>query len=369
MALSSTLGCGSATSLVGGDASTNPDTSQTSALCAISSTPATPFDVSFHFRADGAKPVYVHKGCIGVDYGVSSCASGFTAQLGPVYQCGKCECSAPLSMCERPTCGACYPDEGAAVAPGTAIDSEWSAVGIEFGENASGQCTTTTVLPGAKYRVSIRVFDNAADAEKNAGGWIATSDFTLPAAGGVVDVPLGAAHPESCEPAAGVTAPACTGAEPRDHACSVAAPFSFRWDGGLAQNTESFSVAAPAKLTATVTEGGANDVVKACDVAIPQCSADARVVTAGDLSRALTAPSVAAAFAKPMKVYGADTRPVDGTILIVERADGTAIGLGNPCFSGVGTCNDPTTDMLTLRDLLQRLGATVTKTACPDLPL
>jgi hypothetical protein len=99
---------------------------------------------------------------------------------------------------------------------------------------------------------------------------------------------------------------------------------------------------------------------------IPRCSGDARVVTTSDLTRALLAPSVAAAFATPTPVFGEDARPVDGAILVIRRADGKSIGVGGRCRAGSSLCARPLTDELAaLPELFSRLQSQRTLQSCP----
>jgi hypothetical protein len=277
------------------------------------------------------------------------------------------------ATCTAVTCGACYPDEGRPVASGAPLDQPWTAFGEQLGWNSGGQCLKTTMLPAGKYRVAIRAYDNAADAQKGAGGWVVTRDFELPAPGGVVEVPLGAAAPESCEQHTGASAKPCTGKEARDVACNLTEGLTFASEGGLAFSSDSYTITGPATFTATRTfleqAPTPRPAPLTCTAPIARCSADARVVTTSDLARALSAPSVASAFASPMPVFGLDSRAGDGAILVVHRADGKSLGLGGRCSvaSSGFTCTPITDEMLALSDLLYRLATTSIQTSCPAL--
>lgn len=65
-----------------------------------------------------------------------------------------------------------------------------------------------------------------------------------------------------------------------------------------------------------------------CTTEIGGCAASA--IAVGDVERALAHPDVLAAFAAAMTFYGADSRPVDGTIFRITR-EGKSIDVGDPC--------------------------------------
>jgi hypothetical protein len=340
--------------------------STTSALCAVSTTESPPFGVTFRFRA-GDVPAYVHTdGCTGQEWGVSSCASGFTEQLGPIFgACGLCECGA--SSCQVGSCGQCYPDKGVAIAPGTSFDAPWTGESDELGKRSDGQaCESMKALPAAKYRVAIRAYDNASDAEARIGGWIATRDFDLPAPGGVVDVPLGGPGPESCEPPAGTALAACTGREARDVACDLGTTYRFERDGGeLSLWFERFSLDPPALFTGTRTSNDApGGSPETCAVQIPRCSADARVITTADLTRALAAPSVASAFGATMSFLG--SMGGMSTYLVIQRGDGNSLGIGGECAATDTLCRPLTDELRAVSTILGQLESDLVNRHCPD---
>jgi hypothetical protein len=339
----------------------------TSALCAISTTETPPFQVTFRFRASGNVPVYLHRaGCAGDEWGVSSCASGFAERLGPLFgSCGLCECGG--STCSAVTCGACYPDQGVAIAVGMSLDVPWTGESVELGVRPGGDsCEATKVLPAAKHRVAIRTYDNAGDAEARIGGWIATGDFDLPAPGGVVDVPLGGPGPEMCEPPMGATLAACTGHEARDAACDLGAAYTFEQQGGeLSLWYESFSLTPPAVFTGRRTSNESPPAPpETCMAQIPRCSADARSITTADLTRALATQSVASAFASPMSFFG--SKEGFSQFLVVQRTDGKSLGIGNECDPGDKLCLPLTDEMRALAQILRQLESDLLNRHCPD---
>jgi hypothetical protein len=358
-------GCGRAHPLTSSNADAGGPPSTTTALCAVTTTQKPPFAVTFRFRADGNAPVYVRTSCGSTSYVVSACASGFATPLGPLdFSSGICECGTP---CSPVTGGSCLPDEGTAISPGASLDKPWTGIGVELGVANGSQCTNSAPLPAAKYRVAIRAYDNADDAAKGTGGWIATRDFELPAPDGVVDVPLGANAPETCE--TGAATRNCTGNEARDVACDLAQTVTFESQGGeLAPSFETYTIEPPARFTATSTSnlGEPGPATKTCSTAIPRCSADARVVTTADVARALAAPSVASAFASPMALFG-----IQGTfssVFVVRRPDGASFAIGDDCppndHSG---CRPITTDLKALARVLSRLEGALINRSCPAL--
>ena len=164
-------------------------TMTTDPLCAVSTTRQPPFLVTFRLQTDGASPVYVHQGCIGVTFDVSACASGYAERLGPDYHCA---CVCEDATCVGPVvCGACYPDAGEAVMPGAPLEVRWDAIRTTDDTKAGFACVHSRALPAGKYRVSVRVFDDPEAARTSAGGRTVTQDFDLPAPSDTVAVALG----------------------------------------------------------------------------------------------------------------------------------------------------------------------------------
>lgn len=118
---------------------------------------------------------------------------------------------------------------------------------------------------------------------------------------------------------------------------------SFGWEGGNALSLDSVQIQAPHTLVATrqfrLSPGRPNQT---CSAEFPVCSRDARVVTTGDLVRALAHPNVQTSFEVTLPVYGRDARPVDGSLLVIRRSDGSSLGIGEACTA---------TDMLCARSL------------------
>ncbi|MEA2696812.1 MAG: hypothetical protein QOI66_1083 [Myxococcales bacterium] len=310
-----------------------------SGMCAVASTAQAPFPTEFRFHNTGTAPLFVSIGCLGVEYGLSSCASGFRDQLAPGFACGGCPCGDTNCKDTGVVCGPCMGPAGQLVAPGESAAVPYSGTSSRTENLAGRSCVRTQTPPAGRYRVAIRIYATADAAAGMVGGQIVTLDFQLPADQGVVDVPLVADQP--CDATPDGDAPACTGAQAHDVACALPQPFDFATEGGLALSRDSASVAPPARYTRTRTFVDPAMPARTCDAPIPRCSRDARVVTTGDLTAALNAPGVQASFTKELSVFGYDSRANDGGILILRRPDGTVLGIGEDCSLTVTGCNKP----------------------------
>jgi len=316
-------------------------------------TPVTspPYPTELRFRNDGATPLYLHTGCIGLEYGISSCASGYRDSLEPTYHCA-CQCESTTCM-GGVSCGACPAPTGAPVAAGSFVKVMWDAVERVDEDRGTYTCVRSRLVSPGRHRIAIRVYDDADSARDLRGGRIVTQDFDLPVAGGVLQVPLSVLQPDPCAGPAATTTPACTGAEPRDSACTLPLSMSYGADGGLVYRTRSSSIAPLAAYSVTQKFPGSTTMPdQQCMAALPLCARDARVVTTSDLTRTLTNPVVAGAFGADMPVFGYDSRPVDGTILVLRRADGQTVGIGS---SRPGAVVPP--ELLEAQKLLSRLDA------------
>lgn len=314
------------------------DSGQPPAACVVDPAGRTaPFPTQFRFRNDTDAPVFINKGsqCGGVDFSVSSCASGFRDRLGPVFTCA---CACDSTVCTGSlACGPCPPSEALAIAAGTTTAVDWSAV-VTTVEQKSGvqgvpfMCLRHTALPAGRYRVAIRVFDDAASAAKNTGGRTVTRDFSLPADTTAVDVPLSANPLDTCDATPAAAAPTCTGGEARDVPCSLPEPLDFALEGGNGPTSESSRLEAPAAYThQRVARSAPTQPVLTCAGAIPRCARDSRVVTTADVTRVLGGAGVRAAFAANTPVYGYDQRANDGGVWVLRRSDGTSLAIGTAC--------------------------------------
>jgi hypothetical protein len=182
------LGCDPATS---GPIPTGvPQTDGTSlpvpAECRVETGRAAPYQVTFRFRNARPDTVYIYDFCR-IQYSISSCASGFRDDLAP-NQSLPCSCDF-AGQC--PVGGPCGRAAGP-IAPGAVEDVVWSGTReIQIHRDAY-ECTTTRVVPPGRYRVTLPLFASPATAQARAPLLTtATAEFTLPAAGDLVEVTTG----------------------------------------------------------------------------------------------------------------------------------------------------------------------------------
>jgi len=297
-------------------------------MCAVA-TPSTspPYPTEIRFKNDSGAPVYVYQGCLPVDFGVSSCTSGFRDGLGPTYTCA---CGCEMASCTGGlACGQCAPLSGTKIDAGQSLSYAWSAYATSTEDRGTYTCVNSRALPAGRYRIAIRVFDDATSAGSKQGGRLVTQDFQLPTAAGVLEVPVGTVQSDPCGAAPTAATPPCTGAEAHDQACALPFTMAYGADGGRGISLDSVLLMPPAAYTLTRTFSDSAKPTAQCTAALPICSRDARVVTAADVTRVLTQPTVAAAFGADTPVVGYDSRPTDGRILLLHRPDGESLGIGD----------------------------------------
>jgi hypothetical protein len=285
-----------------------------------------PYPTQFKFRNDGAVPLYVHQGCVGVDYGISSCASGFRDSLGPAFHCA-CACE-NTSCTGGVACGACPADTAGTIAAGASSLVAWDAIVRKDEDRGTYWCVRSQPASPGRHRVAIRVYDDATSARDGIGGRLVTQDFELPATGSLVEIPIAAVASDACTMAPTASTPACTGNEAHDQPCQLALSMNYSYEGGLGPYYDTFWLAPPNAYTLTRTYTMSTLATRSCMAPLPICSRDGREVTTADVARVLTAPSVVAAFGTPTPVFGYDSRPTDGRILILRTPDGKSLGIG-----------------------------------------
>jgi hypothetical protein len=143
-------------------------------------------------------------------------------------------------------------------------------------------------------------------------------------------------------------------------ACALATGISYGSIGGLRAYSDRATLTPPDRYgRRREVYGGAGGNPMMCSNRLPACGGTAPVITAADLLVAFAAPDVVAALAEPMpRVYGLDTRPADGTVLEVIRADGRGFLLGRACTQPTGgfTCARPlTAGLARVADVLRAL--------------
>ena len=277
--------------------------------------PATspPYPTEIHFRNETRAPLYVHQGCIGIDFGISSCASGYRDFLEPVFHCA-CACD-QASCTGSQSCGACPEPAGTKIDATQFASVAWDANVVTEEDRGSYTCVDARPLSAGRYRIAIHVYDDAVSAMNMVGGRDITQDFQLPTVAGVLEVSLGAVQSDACAGPSTAATPVCTGGEAHDQACTLPLSMAFAWEGGLAPSADSMTLAPPAAYTLTRTYASTTIPTARCTAAVPLCARDAQVVTTADLARVLTQPVVTAAFGADTPVVGFDSRPMDGQSL------------------------------------------------------
>lgn len=295
---------------------------------------APPYPTEFRLRNDGPTPLYLHQGCIGIDYGISSCATGYRDSVEPMFQCA-CSCDSP-SCTGGLACGQCPEPTATLVAAGKSVAVTWDAIVRTSEDRGTYTCLRARNVGPGRYRIAVRVYDEAAAARVSSGGRIVTQDFELPAAMGVLEIPLATVQPDPCAGPSTAATPACSGREARDQACTLPLSMAYGVTGGRVSRSNAAALAPPAQHTLTQTFADtATMPVRQCVVALPLCARDARVVTTSDLTRVLTSAVVTGAFGTNMPVFGYDPRASDGSILVLRDAAGKTLGIGSSRASAV----------------------------------
>lgn len=157
---------------------------------------APPYPTELRFRNDGPTPLYLHQGCIGIDYGISSCATGYRDSVEPMYQCA-CSCESP-SCTGGLACGPCPEPTATIVAPGKSVAVMWDAIVRTSEDRGTYMCLRARNVGPGRYRVAVRVYDEAAAARISSGGRTVMQDFELPAAMAVLEIPIATVQPDPC---------------------------------------------------------------------------------------------------------------------------------------------------------------------------
>jgi len=162
-------------------------------------------------------------------------------------------------------------------------------------------------------------------------------------------------------------APEGAGDVASEGACALDEAYAFWPDGGLRAYEDRMRIAPPRSIQITRDHyGGAPP--ETCMDEMPACGTDG-AVDVGEVTSALAHPDVSAAFALPSTpLFGRDTRPVDGTVFIVERvSDGHRIEIGTAC-SGAPGCTDLPAGVSALLETLTTLTTeTLARAACAAL--
>jgi hypothetical protein len=151
---------------------------------------------------------------------------------------------------------------------------------------------------------------------------------------------------------------ACTKRACPPPSCDFAAAFEYGDVGGLRLYADR-TYLAPGPTYRHQRNPARSDVVSTgCMPALPMCNATGRI-GADEVTAALADADVVAALASPTPpVYGRDTRPADGTVFELARADGRGLLVGSECPSpALSSCRPIPAGVKRLRDLLVALDA------------
>ena len=131
----------------------------------------------------------------------------------------------------------------------------------------------------------------------------------------------------------------------------------YFFDGGFVNYESTYTVTAEGVFQRERIERSRADAgAESCIATLPACGSSA--VDGADLGAALLAADVQAAFTSDESVVlGHDERPVDGSVLVVERADKKRITVGNTCSSDEAGCTPIPAGVLNLTTLLFQLSS------------
>ena len=117
--------------------------------------------------------------------------------------------------------------------------------------------------------------------------------------------------------------------------------------------------------TFVLTRQTINGVTTACKQEISDCS---NAVGAGDVANALAHPDVQSALAARAVLYGRDTRPVDGQVLVINVGN-SRIEIGLPCEGTTTQCLPIPPGVQSLADLLTTMQKQqLARPPCSTLP-
>jgi hypothetical protein len=136
--------------------------------------------------------------------------------------------------------------------------------------------------------------------------------------------------------------------------CGLDMAITFGYQGGWTRFDQSYALAVDGTFVATRTEHDGTRT--SCTTRIPPCdAADALVVDLGDVASMFHRSGVVAALASSTPpLYGYDSRPVDGSVFAVTRADGRGFLVGDPCDSH-SPCTPIPPDVAGLAGILREL--------------
>jgi hypothetical protein len=133
-------------------------------------------------------------------------------------------------------------------------------------------------------------------------------------------------------------------------ACSIDQHYRFYMSGGLVQTTVVSELKPDAAYGRTLTMRDSS--TRSCASVLPACGS--KEVDAGELRAALSASDVVSGFGDGSLVYGLDSRPVDGQLFVLERADQKQLVVGSDC-QGQSGCRAIPKGVAALVTLLNKL--------------
>jgi hypothetical protein len=120
--------------------------------------------------------------------------------------------------------------------------------------------------------------------------------------------------------------------------CGLADSYRFGAIGGRTAYDDESTISPPNQYRHVRTSHLGAGSTTECAPALPACTTGAAWSLA-DVAAALGDPDVAAAFARATPpLFGHDSRPVDGQVYSVVRADGHGLLVGGPCAVGEAGC-------------------------------
>jgi hypothetical protein len=296
--------------------------------------------VTFRVTNDGPQTVYLIETCAGVAFGVSSCASRYTDDVGPLYACA-CGCQDP-SCTWSIACPACPPDAPVPLAPGASRDLAWSAQRLFTERRSSYLCLQSVPLPPEIYSVTIPVVDSPESVDAGASpSRRVTRTFAYTGEGLVVPVSIsGAADggapdaPAACEAATAVCA------APWTSPCNLDTTYQVQLSSFYEVNQWTLEPPATFSRHRVLQEGLRDPGSFSCTNPLPRCGTAPDVFTTGQLMEAMAAPDVQAAFLTraTFGIWG------PGSLSIRRGAgpDPARFDVGADC-DGTGFCEHPIT--------------------------
>lgn len=137
--------------------------------------------------------------------------------------------------------------------------------------------------------------------------------------------------------------------------CAIEQVYKFAFVGGNVAYSDAFTLSPGGELLVrrtTSARANPDAGVQDCKRQLGECGG--ALADAKDLNDALGSADVSSAWGTAPNLFGVDSRPWDGVILVVERADGKVIELGDRCLDEPG-CRQVTSGLASLQLALGQL--------------